>query len=53
MPEVRGIVTLQLVGDVDSAVAAMKRVVAYNQEHFGHRVRFEPSSMRTLDGSSG
>jgi hypothetical protein len=42
MAEVRGIVTLQLVGDIDSAVAAMKRVVAYNEEHFGDRVQFEP-----------
>lgn len=42
MAVVRGIVTLQLVGDVDSAVAAMKRVVAYNRERFGDRVTFEP-----------
>lgn len=42
MAAVGGLVTMRLVGEVDSAPAAMKRVVAYNRQHFGDRISLEP-----------
>lgn len=42
MAEVGGLVTLRPVGEVDSAPAAMQRVVAYDRQHFGDRISFEP-----------
>lgn len=42
MARVRALVTLRLVGDVDTAAALMKRVADYTTEHFGDQLRFEP-----------
>jgi hypothetical protein len=42
MGQVRSLVALRLVSDLDSAAALMKRVAAYTMEHFGDRFRFEP-----------
>ena len=42
MGQVRALVTLRLVSDLESAAALMKRVAAYTKEHFGGRLRFEP-----------
>lgn len=42
MGQVRALVTLQSVADVESVAALMKRVASYIEEHFGDRLAFEP-----------
>jgi hypothetical protein len=39
---IRALVTLRLIGDVETAAALMKRVADYTREHFGDDLRFEP-----------
>jgi hypothetical protein len=42
MGQVRALVTLRLVSDIESATALMRRVAAYTEQNFGDRLRFEP-----------